>query len=73
MGEKLHKDRKRSAKWSTARKVRVQQITAKKQPTHYRPGEDLIAAQHVVDAMAGKQKSNLAGWVHGWVGAWLGR
>ncbi len=33
---------------------------SKHQPTHYRPGAGLIAAQHV-DAMAGKQISTLAG------------
>ena len=32
-------------------------------------GLDLIAAQHLFDAMAGTQKSTL---VHGWVGRWVG-
>jgi len=46
---------------------------SKHQPRHYRLGVGLISAKHIVDAMAGKQKSTLAGWVHGWVGAWLRR
>ncbi len=45
---------------------------AEHQPRHYRPGADLIAAQHIVDALAGTQKSTLAGWVHGQVGGWVG-